>query len=130
MCDVIKFEQVGSGSLWQPSTAVLTDYTQIQDSPFYTTESDDGDYYRGIYTSNSDVIRRVLLNLTMDEADIISLLTFRESVRASFFDMFLGRIDPFLDANRDSTHNVRILDFKQPTRNRVNQYSVQIGVVK
>ena len=130
MCNVVKFEQSVSGSLWQPKTAVLTGYTQIQDSPFYTTESDNGDFYRGVYSATSDVVRRVSLNFTMDEDDMISLLQFREDVRATFFDMFLGRIDPFIDGNQDSTHHVRMLDFQRPTRNRRKQYSIQIGMVK
>ena len=130
MCDTIKFEQSVGGFLWNPTTAVLTDYTPIIDTPVFTTEADAGNFYRGIYTGDGQIVRRVLLNLTMDETDMKTLIQFRSDVRIEYIEMFLGRIDPFSDDNFDSTHDVRIMSFSKPTRNRVNQYSIQIGAVK
>jgi hypothetical protein len=130
MSSVLQFEQTALGELWTPTTAVLTNYTQIIDENSFTTETDDGAFYRGLYTDVANPVRRVTLDLTMQSDDMVSLLEFREAVRIQYFDAYLGRIDPFLDNTYDATHMVRMIDFGRPTKNRREQYSVQIGLVK
>lgn len=126
----IRFEETTGGFLWEPCTAVLSNYTQVLDTPFFTTESDAGNFYRGVYTGDGETVRRVLLELTMNESDMVSLIKFRQDVRIQYFQMFLGRIDPFIDGESDTTHTVRILGFSRPTRNRRKQYVCQLEIVK
>tara|TARA_R100000951_G_scaffold62099_1_gene52116 strand:+ start:1938 stop:2330 length:393 start_codon:yes stop_codon:yes gene_type:complete len=130
MCETIKFEQSVGGFLWNPTTAVLTEYEQILDTPNFTTQSDTGQFHRGVFVDGGLMVRRATLSLTMNETDMETLMAFRTNVRSDYFQMFLGRIDPFLDGNLDTTQNVRFLSLSKPTRNRVNQYSIQIGIVK
>ena len=130
MCKNLRFDYQNGSQIWEPKSTVLQKYQEIQDSPFFVAESDNEDYHQGLYTGDGQTIKKVLFSLRMDHSDLDSLYQFRRASRSSEFEAFIGRIDPFMDGNFDTTHTVRILDIERPTRDSVNYYTLKIGLVK
>ncbi|MCK5018494.1 MAG: hypothetical protein KAS32_15650 [Candidatus Peribacteraceae bacterium] len=121
---------VGLDTFEFPKTQVEVDYDTIIDNGQFTVRADDESSQTG--TMQPGELRKTALKLRMSEGEYNTLASTvrRIKARGATIDVFIGRIDPFMDNNFDSTHSVKIFSFSKFKRDRLFDRVGHIVLVK